>query len=181
MRRTNTKDAIIREKSIFLWFLWSLGCRLDFTDNSFSFIYNEHFLEHIWQDEANLLFRECFRVLMPSGVFRIVVPDADLRVYEDPEPIAFDAQTNLPSTRGWQHPEVHKTRWNVYLLSLLLTQAGFQVRPIVFCTKAAEFVQEWPQEGDPQYPQDADWDVIRESTYINRKDNSLIVDAIKLV
>ncbi len=171
----------LERSPFFCGFWWSVDGRLDFTDNTFSFIYSEHFLEHIWQDEAYALFAECFRVLKPSGVFRIVVPDADLRVYEAPEPIAFDTKTNLPSTRGWQHPEVHKTRWNVYLLSLLLTQAGFQVVPIAYCSKEGEYVQKWPQVGGIEYTKDADWAVIRESSYIIRKNNSLIVDAIKLV
>jgi predicted SAM-dependent methyltransferase len=159
-------------------FWWTVDSKLDFSDGAFSFGFSEHFFEHIWPDEAYALFRECFRILRPNGVLRIGVPDPDLRVYEPPEPFAFDTTTLAPSTRGWQHPEVHKTRWNIYLLTLLLSQAGFRVRPIAYCDKHGRYIQEWPQKGDSDYPADVDWDVIGSSAYVMRK-NSLIVDALK--
>lgn len=146
----------------------------------FSFIFSEHFFEHIWPDEAYALFLECSRILRPNGVLRISVPDADLRIYEPPEPFAFDTTTCAQSVRGWQHPEVHKIRWNVYLLTLLLTQARFKVRPIVHCDKYGKHIQDWPKKGDPEYPSDVDWEVIASNSYLIRKSNSLIVDAIKL-
>ena len=160
-------------------FWWTVDSKLDFPDGAFSFVFSEHFFEHIWPDEAYALFRECFRILRPNGVLRISVPDADLRVYEPPEPFAFDTTTMAQSTRGWLHPEVHKTRWNIYLLTLLLSQPGFRVRPIVYCDKQSRYVQEWPQKGDRDYPGNADWDVISSSAYLIRRNNSLIVDAIK--
>ena len=162
-------------------FWWGMGSTLPFLDSSFSFIYSEHFFEHIWQDEAYSLFQECFRVLGPSGVLRIAVPDADLRVYESPEPIAFDAATNMQSNRGWCHPEIHKTRWNIYLLSLLLSLAGFKVRPISYCDKLGNNFVNWPVCNDKDYPGDVDWDMVHQSTYVIRKTDSLVVDAIKEV
>ncbi len=134
----------------------SIDGRLDFSDNTFSFVFSEHFFEHIWPDEAYALFRECFRVLRREGVLRISVPDADLRTYEGPEPIAFDAGTLAPSRHGWTHPGVHKTRWNIYLLRLLLFQAGFQVRPIVYCDKDGRYFSDWPLKGDTHYATDSD-------------------------
>ena len=150
-------------------FWWTVDSKLDFPDGEFSFVFSEHFFEHIWPDEAFALFRECFRVLRQNGVLRISVPDADLRVYEPPEPIAFDTTTFAQSIRGWQHPEVHKARWNIYLLTLLLAQAGFRVRPIVYCDKQGRYVQEWPQKGDSNYPANSDWDVIGSTSYLIRK------------
>jgi predicted SAM-dependent methyltransferase len=39
------------------------------------YIYTSHFLEHLeYPDEAGLFVRECWRILRPGGVLRIVVP-----------------------------------------------------------------------------------------------------------
>ena len=55
---------------------------LPFQDNSMSAVYASHLLEHLYQDEANRLLRECFRVLEPCGVLRLVVPDLQAIVLE---------------------------------------------------------------------------------------------------
>jgi len=48
---------------------------LPFQDNSLCAIYASHLLEHLYLEEAKRLLRECFRVLQPNGVLRMVVPD----------------------------------------------------------------------------------------------------------
>ncbi len=45
-------------------------------DNSFDFIFNEHFLEHLeYPKEALFFLKECNRILKNNGVIRIGVPD----------------------------------------------------------------------------------------------------------
>jgi predicted SAM-dependent methyltransferase len=48
---------------------------LPYRDNSCNSIYASHLLEHLYLEEAKVLLRECFRVLLPAGVLRMVVPD----------------------------------------------------------------------------------------------------------
>jgi predicted SAM-dependent methyltransferase len=48
---------------------------LPFADNSMEVVYASHLLEHLYCDEAEKLLRECFRVLSPGGVLRLMVPD----------------------------------------------------------------------------------------------------------
>jgi len=51
---------------------------LPFDDESVRGIFSEHFFEHVdYAEEAPRLLRECYRVLMPGGVMRLVVPDAE--------------------------------------------------------------------------------------------------------
>lgn len=50
---------------------------LPHADESVDFIFSEHFIEHITKDQAKALLRECFRVLKPDGVLRVVTPDLD--------------------------------------------------------------------------------------------------------
>ena len=48
---------------------------LPFPTNSFEALYASHLLEHLFLTDAQRLLKECFRVLRPGGVIRIVVPD----------------------------------------------------------------------------------------------------------
>ena len=48
---------------------------LPFKSNSIDFIYSSHTIEHIYLYQTQNLLKECFRVLKPGGVLRIVVPD----------------------------------------------------------------------------------------------------------
>jgi predicted SAM-dependent methyltransferase len=62
---------------------------LPFEDDSATFIYSEHFLEHLsYPDEAVRWVSECARVLQAGGIFSVGVPDAEwpIRAYTgDPE------------------------------------------------------------------------------------------------
>ena len=49
---------------------------------SISYIYSEHFIEHITKPEASALLKECFRVLEPGGVIRISTPNLSKLVEE---------------------------------------------------------------------------------------------------
>ena len=64
-------------------------CRkfLPFPDESVQAIFCEHFFEHLdYTEEVPHFLSECFRVLQPRGVIRIIVPDAEkyLRAYVQP-------------------------------------------------------------------------------------------------
>jgi SAM-dependent methyltransferase len=49
--------------------------RLPLEENSVSLVYSSHFLEHIpYSDVPNFL-AECYRILQPGGVLRLVLPD----------------------------------------------------------------------------------------------------------
>ena|SRR5258708_5199575 len=52
---------------------------LPWAEQSLSFIYTSHLLEHLSRLDGEGLLRECHRVLKPSGILRVVVPD--LRYY----------------------------------------------------------------------------------------------------
>lgn len=61
---------------------------LPFATGSYDAIYASHLLEHLYLDDALRLLRECFRVLRPGGVLRLVVPDlkAIVREYNGEQP-----------------------------------------------------------------------------------------------
>lgn len=58
----------------------NLQTGIPFQDNTFDVIYHSHFLEHLDQDAAINLMKECYRCLEQGGVLRVVVPDLFLLV-----------------------------------------------------------------------------------------------------
>jgi len=69
---TNDKTAIGWSQDI-LWH--DLRRPLPFPDNSMVAVYSSHTLEHLYLSQAQALLGECFRVIIPGGIIRIVVPD----------------------------------------------------------------------------------------------------------
>jgi SAM-dependent methyltransferase len=55
---------------------------LPFVDGTASAIYGSHVIEHLYLVEAERLLAECFRVLKPGGLVRLVVPDLRAAVDE---------------------------------------------------------------------------------------------------
>lgn len=50
---------------------------LPFPDASFDVVYHSHVLEHFPKAEAPTFLQECFRVLRPQGILRVVIPDLE--------------------------------------------------------------------------------------------------------
>jgi predicted SAM-dependent methyltransferase len=54
-----------------------LGRPLPFRSNVFDAAYHSHLLEHFPKRYAPIFLQECFRVIKPGGIIRIVVPDLE--------------------------------------------------------------------------------------------------------
>jgi len=54
-----------------------LDTGVPFDDNSFDAVYHSHVLEHFSKERASVFLEECFRVLKPGGIIRVVVPDLE--------------------------------------------------------------------------------------------------------
>jgi predicted SAM-dependent methyltransferase len=151
-------------------FYFEAGDQLEFEDNTFDFIYTEHVLEHFFLNEAFDLLGECYRILKPNGVIRIVVPDSDFRTYEKREPLS-----QLPIL----HPESHKTRWSIYSLPVAIKTAKLVPRPIMYCDKYGKFHENTPSELDSLYSKAEDKEFVFSLDYVQRLP-SLIIDGIKV-
>lgn len=97
---------------------WRRNDQLLFADGEFDFIFSEHFLEHLWLDEAIFLMRECFRVMRRGARMLILVPDADLRPVPD--------ELGYPTKASWEEAGKHKTRWSYRSLPAIMEIAGIQ-------------------------------------------------------
>lgn len=56
---------------------YDLQWGIPFSSNSFDVVYHSHLLEHFPRRRAFCLMQECFRVLKPGGIIRVVVPDLE--------------------------------------------------------------------------------------------------------
>jgi SAM-dependent methyltransferase len=61
---------------------WDLRRGIPFADKTFDGVYHSHVLEHIDRDAAPKFLAECFRVLKPGGILRVVVPDLEQLVQD---------------------------------------------------------------------------------------------------
>ena len=50
---------------------------IPYGDNEFEVVYHSEVLEHFQKENATIFIKECFRILKPNGVMRIVVPDLE--------------------------------------------------------------------------------------------------------
>ena len=55
-----------------------LNKRLPFADASFEVVYHSHVLEHLTKAHGKAFVGECYRVLKPGGILRVVVPDLEM-------------------------------------------------------------------------------------------------------
>jgi predicted SAM-dependent methyltransferase len=77
--------------------LWDLTNPLPFANESVSFIFNEHLIEHLSVEEGQRAVKDFMRLLKPGGVLRVATPDLEvtvgkyvgLPVHEDPTIKAF--------------------------------------------------------------------------------------------
>jgi SAM-dependent methyltransferase len=69
-------------------FVHDVSKSLPFSDNYFSCIYASHLLEHLYLEEGKNLLKECYRILVPNGVLRMVVPDLKTLILEYIEDVA---------------------------------------------------------------------------------------------
>lgn len=130
---------------------------LPYDDRSVDYIYTSHLLEHLTKKQAIRLLRECYRVLKPDGIIRIVVPDLKLLAekYLQNDHEFFKSKKNEPLANkflveiglGHEKPpklltrlydrfvgvERHKWMWDFYSLSYELKQCGFKnIEKMVF-------------------------------------------------
>lgn len=117
---------------------------LGWPDASVAVVYSSHFIEHLTRDDARAFLRECYRVLAPGGICRIVTPDlhAWARQYIDAKPgtgagdVFLAATLLVPDETAPPQPwlqwyrartqfETHKWLYDGESLANALTAAGF--------------------------------------------------------
>lgn len=76
---------------------------IPFPDASFDVVYHSHVLEHLAKEEASRFLCECLRVLGPTGILRVVVPDLEFlaRSYLQALELARRGDEHAASNHEW--------------------------------------------------------------------------------
>lgn len=164
---------------------------LSLPDQQVSSVYGSHVFEHVNPHVSNLLFREIYRVLMPGGIFRLVLPDVErsIKAYLENDLefslfrrrrdrakehwgldyTAFDCLREDFISRGMQHDLLgartlaHQNAWDYASLACELNSIGFETILSGFQSSVCDA---FSFEGT--YPSEA-----------NEVSRSLYVDAVK--
>jgi predicted SAM-dependent methyltransferase len=93
-----------------------LGLPLPFPESSVAQIYASHVLEHFNYTDLMRLLRECRRVLVPGGLFRVVVPDASIYIeaYSSPEGFDVDKYCRYGPAR-FDHSKIDWVNYIAYM------------------------------------------------------------------
>jgi len=85
---------------------WDMRNPLPFADDSVDFVFNEHFFEHLSPEDGVKVMQDLRRVLKPSGVLRIAMPDLEvvvntyLNIPLDKDPIIKEFKIDFLKTRA---------------------------------------------------------------------------------
>lgn len=108
---------------------WNLSQGIPFNDGSVQWTYSAHVLEHLTLPNAWGLFEECWRVLGPGGLIRVVVPDAGLLLgsYSGTNQATWAREFPAPmlAVNALFYKHGHRTMWDAQLLIAALAAAGF--------------------------------------------------------
>ena len=118
-----------------------LASGLPFRSESLDYIHSEDFIEHLELEAGKRFIAESFRALRRGGVMRLLTPDLKLlieRVYIDREPKHLrwcrdDLSADGPCQSLNMHLRMngdHRFIYDEELLTKLLQDAGFKVRPV---------------------------------------------------
>ena len=104
-RRWVNLDLSSRDASVVQY---DINKGIPFADGSFDAVYHSHVLEHLKPDQGERLLQECFRVLAPGGVLRIVVPDLETiaRLYLQKHEQAWSGDEDAAVDYNWMKMEL---------------------------------------------------------------------------
>ena len=109
---------------------WDLRKGIPFGENSFDVVYHSHLLEHLDREVAGEFLKECYRVLKPSGIMRVVVPDLGIRCLNYVDTLQALGQTANPDPKTMEEHGEHIRRLLGQMVVKELTGTAEQV-PLV--------------------------------------------------
>jgi SAM-dependent methyltransferase len=135
---------------------------LPFADAYFDAVYHAHLLEHLPRERAMPFLRECYRVLKPGGVLRVVVPDLEQisRLYLESLESAWQGDAEARRRHRWAILEIYD--------QVVRDRPGGEMLTYLAAAAAEPFDLAWHRLG-------ADGAVIRQHlsrTAIPRRDSS---------
>lgn len=112
---------------------------LPYEQSSIKDIYSEHVLEHLDRKELNILFKECYRVLIPEGKLTLVAPCLvnTIKDYVD-DVIDIEYLDNFLFALHEHEYDYHKQGIHKLKLEALCNKYNFKVVKIINQTRGRE-------------------------------------------
>jgi len=143
---------------------------IPFEASSFNAVYHSHVLEHLTPDEGKVLIQECYRVLSPGGVLRVVVPDLEriARLYLENHQQAWEGDEAASVNYDWMKMEL--------LDQLVREKSGGQMGIYMSRQeiKNAEFVQSRVGDELAVCQETAEPEVVKEKSLLSRLEESTV-------
>lgn len=134
-RRWVNLDLSSRDASVVQY---DINQGIPFADGSFDAVYHSHVFEHLKPEQGERLLQECFRVLAPGGVLRIVVPDLEkiAQLYLQKHEQAWSGDETAAVDYNWMKMEL--------LDQLVREQSGGRMGPYMASTaiQNSDFVRQ---------------------------------------
>ncbi len=111
---------------------YDLRLGIPFADKTFDVVYHSHILEHMPKAWGDFFLQECYRVLRPGGLLRVVLPDLEnvTRAYLE----------SLEAAKGGEKGAVERHQWMIVELIDQLTRSQ----------SGGEMLNWWKQNPVPQ-------------------------------
>lgn len=140
---------------------WDITKGLPLPDNSIKGIFSEHCLEHIAYFQCCRVLKEFYRILRPGGVVRIIVPDAELYL---------DLYQKGKQGESVEFPNLNQQDLQNRFTPMMVVNSVFRDHGHLFAYDARTLEVMLSKVG---------FDDIREESFMNGRDNNLLIDSRK--
>jgi predicted SAM-dependent methyltransferase len=153
-------------------FIHDLRKRFPWSNGSADAIYSSHTLEHLTKGDGRNFLGECFRVLRPGGVLRIVVPDLEAYIakYRNQELDADDFLINL---------DVLSDRTGGFFKRLLLPYISYPHQCMYDTRRLIQIMHESGFNAEPKEPFESGIEDIHVIEREDRTVDAVIVEGLK--
>ena len=82
---------------------------ISFEENHFDVVYHSHVIEHIRKDKVQFFLADCYRILKPGGILRVVAPDLEqiTRAYLNCLQKAYEGKPGWDENYDWMMLEMY--------------------------------------------------------------------------
>jgi len=147
----------------------------EYHEYSLDVIYASHVIEHFKRDNGNNILKQIYKVLKPSGIFRIAVPDWDAVVDRYKDTYDLEELMRIIYGRPDAFGEGHYTIWTYGTLEKDLKDIGFRdVWEYDWRTTEHSYMDDFSRAHLPH-----DVEAIRTGKFDNHRLMSLNMEAVK--
>jgi predicted SAM-dependent methyltransferase len=114
---------------------WDANLGIPASSNSVDYVYHSHLLEHLSEEQGELLTKECLRILKPGGIVRIALPDLE-RISRD----YLHALEDVDQNKEFSKLNAHWMRLELFDQMTRRTSGGLMIKFLKSSPENKEFL-----------------------------------------